>query len=378
MWQRIRTPVALVMKMAHPMADLRKKLQEKGLLDKPTAKSWTKFITLMVVVGFLYAAHIMLPLKWGLILLPLTGLITTTIAMIGHEGVHSSACKSKAGNITLASLAFPLFSGLSMNYWREKHNVQHHAHPNVVEKDPDIHSWPLTFSQEEYETSGPVRRFFQKYLQAYVFWPIITPLVGHLMRYDGLKYIVTAPFKAKKNRFSKMYLLDVSLLCAHFFLWLGLPILLGLSWQATFGFYVILWAMVGLYLTAIFIVGHAGRPIVMEYDENWRLQIETGRRIKLGPVGSFFFVGLDYQIEHHLLPALSHFNLPEAAPIVKEYAEERGWEYEEVGFLRALWDSTVALAVAWKTPAIVIDASSEANTSLLEDFGPGTPMPENG
>jgi len=353
---------------AHPMADLRKKLQEKGLLDKPTGKSWFKLLTLFAVLGFLYAAHIALPFKWGLLLLPLTGLVTTTVAMIGHEGVHSSACKSKAGNLSLASLAFPLFSGLSMNYWREKHNVQHHAHPNVIDKDPDIYSRPLTFSQEEYETSGRLRQFFQKYLQAYIFWPIITPLVGHLMRYDGLKYIVTAPFKAKKDRFSKMWLLDVSLLVCHFFLWLVLPVMLGLSWQIVVGFYVLLWAAVGVYLTAIFIVGHAGRPIVMEYDENWRLQIETGRRIKLGRIGSFFFVGLDYQIEHHLLPALSHFNLPKAAPIVKEYAEERGWDYEEVGFIRALWDSTVALAVAWKTPAIVIDANAQENAGLIEDF----------
>ena len=159
------------------------------------------------------------------------------------------------------------------------------------------------------------------------------------------------------------------MILVHFFCWLVLPVLLGLAWQMVVGFYVLLWAAVGVYLTAIFIVGHAGRPTVTEYDENWRLQIETGRRIKLGPVGSFFFVGLDYQIEHHLLPALSHFNLPKAAPIVKEYAEERGWEYEEVGLFRALWRSTVALAVAWKTPAIVIDANSSKNANLIEDFG---------
>jgi hypothetical protein len=61
---------------------------------------------------------------------------------------------------------------------------------------------------------------------------------------------------------------------------------------------------------------------------------------------------------------------------VKEYAEERGWEYEEVGFLRALWDSTVALALAWKTPAIVIDGSDEKHAGLLEDFGPGHAVPE--
>lgn len=353
--------------VAHPMAELRKKLQEKGLLEKPTAKSWMKIISLLTILAFLYTVHIYLPLKWGLLLLPLTALFTTTVAMIGHEGVHSSACKSKLGNVSIAAVAFPLFSGLSMEYWREKHNVKHHSQPNVINKDPDIHSWPLTFSKEEYDSSGPIRRFFQRYIQAYFFWPI-SLLVGHLMRWDGIKYIITRPFKKKRNRFSKIWMLDTSLILVHFFLWLALPILLGLSWQITFGFYILLWSFVGTFLTAIFIVGHAGRPIVSEYDENWRLQIETGRRIKMSRFGSFFFVGLDYQIEHHLLPALSHFNLPTAAPIVKEYAEERGWEYEEVGFFRALWRSTVALHTAWKTPAIVIDGSNEAHANMIEDF----------
>ena len=337
------------------MADLRKKLKEADLLDKPTMKSWSKVIVLFIAVFALYSAHIYLPLKFGLLLIPLTALFSTTLAMTGHEGVHSSACKSKIGNTSLAAIVFPLFAGLSMEYWREKHNVNHHAHPNVHNKDPDIHSWPFTFSQEEYKTSGPVRRFFQRNLQGWTFWPI-SLLVGHLMRFDGLKYIASKPFKSKKNkRFTKIWLLDTSLIVLHFFLWLALPILLGISWQATVGFYVLLWGLVGTFLTAIFIVGHAGRPIISEYDKNWRLQIETARRIKFGPIGSFFFVGLDYQIEHHLLPALSHFNLPKAAPLVKEYAEERGWQYQELGFFRALWESTVALHYAWKTPSLVMD-----------------------
>ena len=336
----------------HPMADLRKKLKEANLLVKPTMKSWFKAILLLVVVCSLYSAHIYLPLKFGLMLIPITALFSTTLAMTGHEGVHSSACQSKAGNTSLAAIIFPLFAGFSMEYWREKHNVKHHAHPNVVNVDPDIHSWPFTFSQEEYKTSGPIRRFFQRHLQGWTFWPI-SLLVGHLMRFDGLKYIATKPFKSKKKRITKIWLLDTALILVHFTLWLALPILLGLSWQVTFGFYVLLWSLVGTCLTAIFIVGHAGRPIITEYDQNWRLQIETARRIKLGRIGSFFFVGLDYQIEHHLLPAMSHFNLPKAAPLVKEYAEERGWKYEELGFFRALWQSTVSLHHAWKTPSLV-------------------------
>lgn len=348
----------------HPLANLRKKLKEENLLDKPTLKSWAKVIILFAIVFGLYSAHIYLPLKFGLLLIPITALFSTTLAMTGHEGVHSSACRSKLGNISLAAIVFSLFAGFSMEYWREKHNVKHHAQPNVVNKDPDIHSWPFTFSQEEYNTSGPTRKFFQRNLQGWAFWPI-SLLVGHLMRLDGLKYIALKPFKAKKNkRITKVWLLDTALILVHFALWIALPIFAGLSWQITLGFYALLWGLVGTCLTAIFIVGHAGRPIITDYDQNWRLQIETARRIKFGPIGSFFFVGLDYQIEHHMLPALSHFNLPKAAPLVKEYAEERGWQYQELGFFRALWESTVALHRAWKTPSLILDENGELSDPL--------------
>jgi fatty acid desaturase len=251
-----------------------------------------------------------------------------------------------------------------MEYWREKHNMKHHAHPNVVNKDPDIQIWPFILCQEEYKTSGPLRRFFQRNLQGWTFWPI-SLIVGHLMRLDGLKYIALKPFKSKKSkRITKIWLLDTILIIAHFALWIALPIFAGLSWQVTLGFYALLWGLVGTYLTAIFIVGHAGRPIITEYDQNWRLQIETARRIKFGPIGSFFFVGLDYQIEHHMVPALSHFNLPKAAPFVKEYAEERGWEYQEMGFLQALWESTTHLHHAWKIPSLVLNESGELSEPL--------------
>lgn len=353
---------------AHPLASLRKQLKEANLLDRPTGKSWAKVVLLFAIVFGLYSAHIYLPLKFGLMLIPITALFSTTLAMTGHEGVHSSACRSRAGNLSMAAIVFPLFAGLSMEYWRDKHNVKHHGNPNVVHVDPDIHSWPFTFSQEEYKTSGRIRQFFQRHLQGWTFWPI-SLLVGHLMRFDGLKYIAMKPFKSKKKkRFTKIWMLDTALIITHFILWLALPIFLGLSWQVTLGFYVLLWGLVGTCLTAIFIVGHAGRPIITEYDQNWRLQIETARRIKMGPIGSFFFVGLEYQIEHHLLPTLSHFNLPKAAPLVKEYAEEQGWQYHELGFFRALWEATVSLHHAWKTPSLVLNASGELIDPLVTDI----------
>ena len=72
-----------------------------------------------------------------------------------------------------------------------------------------------------------------------------------------------------------------------------------------------------------------------------------------------------------MIKTLTHKNISIVCPKnrdVKEYAEERGWEYEEVGFLSALWASTKALNNAWKTPAIVIDTTIEANANFVEDF----------
>lgn len=332
----------------HPLAALRNHLQELGLLKKSALRSWTKVALLFAIVATLYLTHLLLPLGWSIALLPLTGLFTTTLAMTGHEGVHSSACNSRFGNVSLAAIVFPLFSGLSMEHWRDKHNVKHHAHPNVIDKDPDIQVWPLAFSVVDYENSSRVRKFFQKNLQGWLFWPL-TLFAGHTMRLESIQFLAKHPFKvSKKKRFNRLWVLDCTMLVFHYFLWLVVPILAGISWYMVLGFYIALWSFVGLFLSMIFIVGHAARPIMYDSNENWRLQVETSRRIKMSRISSFFFVGLDYQIEHHLLPTASHFSLPKIAPHVKKYAEENGWIYEEIGFWKALWVSTVFINKAWK------------------------------
>ncbi len=86
----------------HPMADLRRKLHAAGLLAKPAGKSWTKVIFLFIIVGVLIFSHTQITIIQGLILLPITALFATTLSMTAHEGVHSSACNSKWGNLSLA------------------------------------------------------------------------------------------------------------------------------------------------------------------------------------------------------------------------------------------------------------------------------------
>ena len=46
---------------------------------------------------------------------------------------------------------------------------------------------------------------------------------------------------------------------------------------------------------------------------------------------------------------------------MKKYSLENGWEYEEIGFFKALWISTKHMSKAWKLEPIVIEASSQDN-----------------
>jgi linoleoyl-CoA desaturase len=52
---------------------------------------------------------------------------------------------------------------------------------------------------------------------------------------------------------------------------------------------------------------------------------------------SWYIGGLDYQIEHHLFPSISHIHYHSISPIVKETAREFGLDYNaKTDFLNAL------------------------------------------
>src|SRR5438874_13689864 len=96
------------------------------------------------------------------------------MAMLGHEGSHKSFSASPLRNTILTHLTFPLFSGLSLSYWHDKHDRRHHGHPNVEGHDPDIKPFPFSSSAGGHAACGAKERWFQRNLQRWVFWPMST------------------------------------------------------------------------------------------------------------------------------------------------------------------------------------------------------------
>jgi linoleoyl-CoA desaturase len=91
---------------------------------------------------------------------------------------------------------------------------------------------------------------------------------------------------------------------------------------------------------------------VVHQNHDWLHQLETTRNLEMPRFVSYFFIGLDYQVEHHLFPKIPHQKLPRAAAITRAWCERNGIPYHSVPYLYALADSARFMAAAWSRDAM--------------------------
>jgi fatty acid desaturase len=326
--------------------ELRTELRSRGLFEPRAMSTSIKLLSMLATFAALTAAVILLPTWCAFFLVPLAAVPAVTAAMIGHEAAHGSFSRSKTVNELMLHLMFPLFSGLGALHWKNKHNRLHHAAPNVVDKDQDLQLWPMAMSSTEYQRSSRFRRWIQRDLQGYLFWPL-TPFLSFTMRAASLRHLVT---HARTRGIDRPWVADASCLLAHYTLWLVVPALwLGALPVALF--YVGLWLTGGVLLALIFAPAHMGLPIVTKVANKaapWRHQLETTRNLVLPRWLSWFFVGLDFQVEHHLFPRMPHQHLAPASSIVRRWCARVGAPYQEIGYGAAVIDVTRFMGAAWQ------------------------------
>jgi fatty acid desaturase len=66
-----------------------------------------------------------------------------------------------------------------------------------------------------------------------------------------------------------------------------------------------------------------------------RQQVLTSSNVIDHLVTDFWYVGLNYQIEHHLFPRLPRNKLREAQPIVKDFCRAHAIAYHETSVLQS-------------------------------------------
>jgi fatty acid desaturase len=251
----------------------------------------------------------------------LLAFLSTQVAFFGHDAGHQQIFASRRANRTVGLMVANVLTGLSFGWWVPKHNA-HHAHPNVIGRDPDIGGGAvaLAFSADGARNRQGAGRVLARY-QAWLFFPLLL-LEGVGLHVSGIDDLL--------RRRDRSSVVEGMLLGLHTVLYL-IAVFWVLSPLRALAFVAVQQGLFGLYLGCTFAPNHKGVPVLVDDSELGflRRQIITSRNVTGGPVIAFLFGGLNYQIEHHLFPAMPRPNLPKARSIIRMFCADLDITYHE-------------------------------------------------
>jgi fatty acid desaturase len=114
---------------------------------------------------------------------------------------------------------------------------------------------------------------------------------------------------------------------------------------AVIAFYVLRNILLGYAMYAVLAPGHFPAEAQRSTDEVRRgadfFAVQTAGTVsfRTGLIGRFLCSGLEYQVEHHLFPNVSHVHYPEISVVVRELCVEHGLSYRSYSWGMALWKS---------------------------------------
>ncbi len=308
-------------------AEIKRRINAAGLLESQPRYFALKFAS----TALLYAISIAIVIMFDHPATVLTaavflGFVFTHVGFLGHDLAHRQITRHSRLVSWIGLTIGNLLIGVSYSWWTVKHN-QHHATPNHSEQDPDLKYPMLVFASDVIKD------------RKRGFYPIIA--------YQAVLYLFLGAFQAFGMRAqavaqvlsgrSPRRTAEGVALALHALLYAALLIQIG-HWGLILAFLFIHQMTFGFYNTLVFAPNHKGMPLIDESNrmDYLREQVLTARNVTAHPVIDFLYGGLNYQIEHHLFPAMARNNLRAAQPIVEAFCAERGVDYAVTGPLQGL------------------------------------------
>ena len=302
--------------------DLKRQVMAAGLLNKSPARYSGKVITASTLLAASIALLFLTDSLWiQMANAVLMAVSTVQLCFIGHDAGHNQVFRSKGNNRRFGLLVSAVV-GIGRTWWVEKHN-RHHGNPNDLEEDPDVNLPLLAFSPKQARSkTSPVQRMAIRH-QAILFYPL-TCLEALVLKSSGLPGLL----RHQHGPAEPLAIL------AHFAVYLGLVAWCLPLWPAL-AFITLHHAMTGFYISATFAPNHKGMGMTGPGSRPGflRQQVLASRNVRPSRLNDFMYGGLNYQIEHHLSPAMPRHNLKRARPMVKEFCRQHGVAYHETGIL---------------------------------------------
>jgi linoleoyl-CoA desaturase len=362
---------------------LRRRLREAGYYERPFwPVLWRWLLHVALGVGGL-AAFVLLdpwPLRALAMLVSCFGFLGT--ATLGHTASHGAASEGRIGNAILLYVTYPFFLMLSATYWHHSHVQVHHPAPNVVGHDDDCDLRPVFALNEQHAAgaSGPGRALLRA--QGFLL-PVLLPFNGFSMHRQAWQHLIGVLLGRQGARRPAAWL-DLACMSLHIAVWIVLP-MLWFSPVDVLLVYAVRVALMGTGLFAILAPGHfpADARCLDASQKNagsfYLRQTATTVNFEPGPLGAFVCSGLQYQIEHHLFPSISHVHLAKIAPLVRELCERHRLPYRSMPWSRAIWESYM---VFFRPKPVHADIEtlreSCAARAIAEPSHPPPPTPDFG
>jgi linoleoyl-CoA desaturase len=259
------------------------------------------------------------------------------LAIIGfnimHEGGHSSFSKYKWLNTTSAYFLNVL--GGNTYFWKIKHNINHHTYTNIEGLDSDIDVQPFMRLHEH----QPLHKYhkFQ-----HLYWVLLYGISYFvwIFYHDFEKYFTGKIAYGTQPKVLETKEKVVFWITKFFYIsvYIILPVIM-LGWlPALIGFMIVSFVC-GLAISVVFQLAHVVEstyfPEVTKenivIDQEWAIhQISaTANFATKNKILCWLLGGLNFQVEHHLFPKISHIHYPQINKLVKETCQEYNIPYLE-------------------------------------------------
>lgn len=249
-----------------------------------------------------------------------------------HDGAHGSfSTKTWVNDLMGYSLNA---MGGSVYLWKYKHNVNHHSFTNIEGMDDDIDIKPWIRVHDDQ------KKYWYHRFQ-HIYWVVLYGVTYLLWIFvqDFKKYFTG---KIGETPFRKM---DVK---EHIIFWVTKVVYIGVFMVVpifTVGLvdtiigYSVIAFVCGFMIAVVFQLAHIVEDAAFEtptsnnhkVEAEWAVhQVQTTANFATkSKLVSWFTGGLNFQVEHHLFPRISHIHYPKISELVRETCQQFNIEYLE-------------------------------------------------
>ena len=305
-------------------------------LDKTKTGNFRLFLKatiLLLSFATLYYILIFVQPHWAISLV-LCVIYGVNLAAIGFNIMHDAGHQSFSTNSKLNSvLSYSLnLLGGTIYFWKLKHNIAHHTYTNIEGEDHDIEIKFMRIHPDQelkkYHRFQPYY-FILLYSVSYLAWIFYQDYQKYFlgrMTPESKKF----PFPLKEKVIfwlSKLF---------HFSVFVVVPVFV-LGWLPTLIGWIVTSVVCGLCLAIVFQLAHVVHETTFKtiddnkVEEEWMIhQLQsTANFATHNKMMTWLLGGLNFQVEHHLFPKISHVHYPAINKIVRDTCNEFGIAYLE-------------------------------------------------